>query len=160
MKIEWLLGAAIVLAVRVPGMASDTSKACALVTPAELESVVGDKVALKGSTLGKVELCSGHTPRVSVMLRMAPRPPGAGNEAAGVAAAKKMGAQLEMKTFGPITCSTIVPPKEKEMYGFNTTCAVVKGGTVAAIEITTRERRNMVPIEKLKPIAEKMAKRF
>ncbi len=150
----------LVLAISVPGMAADNSKVCALVTPAELESLVGGKVELKGGTIGKAAFCSGRTPAVSVMLRMAPRPPGPGNEAAGVAVAKKMGAQVDVKTFGPITCSTIIPPKDKEVYGFNTTCAVLKEGTVAAIEITTKSRAAMVPIDKLRPIAEKMAKRF
>jgi hypothetical protein len=69
-------------------------------------------------------------------------------------------AKVDVKTFGPITCSTIIPAKDKEMYGFNTTCSVLKGTTVAAIEITSKSRAAMVPIEKLRPVAEKMATRF
>jgi hypothetical protein len=71
-----------------------------------------------------------------------------------------MGGQVDVKTFGSITCSTLIPPKNLEQYGFNTTCSVVKGEQVAAVEVTTQSRQDMVPIEKLRPLAEKMAGRF
>ncbi len=158
MKHKIIVGAALALAIGLPCAAAD--KACTLVTPAELESLVGKKVPMNGSAVGNAHICSGHTPAVSVMLRMAQRKPGAGNEAAGVAAAEAMGLQVDVKTFGPVTCSTMVPPKDKEMYGFNTTCSVLKGTTVAAIEIKSKSRAAMVPIEKLRPVPEKMATRF
>jgi hypothetical protein len=158
MKHKIIVVAAIALAIGLPCAAED--KACTLVTPAELESLLGKKVPMNGSAIGTVHICSGRTPAVSVMLRMAQRKPGPGNEAAGAAAAEAMGAKVDVKTFGPITCSTIVPPKDKEMYGFNTTCSVLKGTTLAAIEITSKSRAAMVPIEKLRPVAEKMATRF
>ena len=45
-------------------------------------------------------------------------------------------------------------------YGFNTTCSIVKNDMVAAIEVQTKMQKDMVPIEKLQPLAEKMASRF
>ena len=131
-----------------------------IIVVAARESLVGKKVPMNGSAMGTAHICSGRTPAVSVMLRMAQRKPGAGNEAAGAAAGEAMGFQVDVKTFGPITCSTMIPPKDKEMYGFNTTCSVLKGTTVAAIEIKSKSRAAMVPIEKLRPVAEKMATRF
>jgi hypothetical protein len=59
-------------------------------------------------------------------------------------------AQVDVKTFGPMTCSTVTPPKNLE----------VKGGEMAAIEITARTKNDVVPIDKLRPVAEKMAGRF
>lgn len=146
------------------GFAAD-NKACALITAAELESVLGDKVSgLNGGALpsADVQMCTANTPKASALLRIAKS---RGNSkdaaAAGLEAVKKMGAQVELTTFGPITCSTIIPPKNLEVYGFNTTCSVVKGNgaQVAAIEITAKTRPDMVPIDKLRPLAEKMAGR-
>ena len=54
----------------------------------------------------------------------------------------------------------MIPPKNLEQYGFNTTCSVVKGSEVAAIELTAKARKDLVPIEKLRPLAETMASRM
>src|SRR5260370_29675708 len=112
---------------------------------------------------GGAELCMGQTPTASVMLRLAKRSDqgqGKGKEAAGIEMAKKMGAQVEVKTDGPITCSTMIPPKGLEQYGFNTTCSVLKNGQVAAIEVTAKSQKDMVAMDSLHKIAEKMAGRF
>jgi len=58
---------------------------------------------------------------------------GGGKESAGIAAAKSMGARVDVKTFGPITCSTMIPPASLAVHGFNTTCSVVKNRSLAAI---------------------------
>jgi hypothetical protein len=160
MKNKIVLSAVLALAAALPSMAAGADKVCTLVTPAELESIAGSEVTMTANSLGNAQICSGRTPALSVMLRMAQRKPGGGNEAAGAAIAEQMGATVEVKTFGAITCSTMVPPKGKEEYGFNTTCSVLKGTTVAAIEITAKSRKDMVPIDKLRPVAEKIAKRF
>jgi hypothetical protein len=142
------------------------NKACALASPAEIESVLGAKVAglnSPGSGSSSAQICMGTSPKGSVMLRLAKRrsqgPPG-GAERKGLEIVKKMGAQVDVKTFGPITCSTMIPPKTLEAYGFNTTCTVTKGDTVAGIEITAKSGADMVAIDKLRPLAEKMAGRF
>lgn len=154
---------------------AQTNKACALATAAELESVIGAKVSdLKGDAFsghtgqGDVELqmCSGNTAKGTVVVRIGKRTgnsagaPSADAARSGIEKMKKMGAQVDVKINGPITCSTIVPPKNLEQYGFNTTCSVAKPPQVAAIEIQTKTRADMVPIEKLRPLAEKMAGRF
>jgi hypothetical protein len=42
----------------------------------------------------------------------------------------------------------------------NTTCTVTTGEVVAGIEVTTRTQKDMGSIDKLRPLAEKMAQRF
>jgi hypothetical protein len=138
------------------------NKACGLATAAELEGVVGGKVSgLNGNTVGDVQVCTGTSGKATVLLRVATGA-GSSQEAAarGIEQLRSMGAQIDVKTFGPVTCSTVVPPKKMETYGFNTTCTVRKGDSVAGIEINTKSQADMVPIEKLRPLAEKMAGRF
>jgi hypothetical protein len=152
----------IVLLGSLPGFAEE-NKACGLATPAELESVLGSKVGtLRASSLpaGDAQMCSGGTPQAQVLLRLARRKAGSeGKEAKGALIAKQMGAQVDVKTFGLVTCSTFIPP-ESMRAGYNTTCTVKKGDMVAGIEITVKTRAAMVTIDKLRPIAEKMPSRF
>jgi hypothetical protein len=147
---------------------AEGNKACGLASPAEIESVLGAKVTgLNSPSSGdsSAQFCMGTSLKGSVTLRFAKRrseDSGSAGEAErkGLEIAKKMGAQVDGKTFGPITCSTIIPPKNLEQHGFNTTCAISKPSQVAAIEIHAKTRADMVPIEKLHPLAEKMAGRF
>jgi hypothetical protein len=145
---------------------SQANKACALASPAEVEGVLGAKVTglnAQGTGGASAQICMGTSPKGQVMLRIAKRkttgPPGEA-ERKGIEIYKKMGAQVDVQTFGPITCSTIIPPKNLEAHGFNTTCTVTKGDAVAGIEITVKTRADMVPIERLRPLAEKMSGRF
>jgi len=148
------------------GAQAQANKACVLASPAEVESVLGAKVTgLNAQNTGgaSAQICMGSSPKGSVMLRLAQRKSqgtAGEKERKGIDIYKKMGAQVDVQTFGPITCSTVIPPKNLEAYGFNTTCTVSKGDAVAGIEITAKTRADMVPIEKLHPLAEKMSGRF
>lgn len=71
-----------------------------------------------------------------------------------------MGAQVDVKVFGPISCSTVVPPASLAQYGFNTTCTVSKSSAVAGVEVVTKTQEDMLSIEQLRPLAEKMVNRF
>lgn len=71
-----------------------------------------------------------------------------------------MGAQVDVKAFGPITCSTVVPPADLAQYGFNTTCTVSKASAVAGVEIVTKTQQDMFSMEELRRLAEKMINRF
>jgi hypothetical protein len=169
-----LTGALVALAFGAPASAAaDGIRACGLLTAAELAAVLGGKLSglQEGGGAGPlgagpkggsdVAFCSAQTPNASVLLRLAKKTGRAPDSAAkGVAIAKQMGAQVEVKTFGPVTCSSMVPPKNLEQYGFNTTCSVDKGTQVAAVEVTAKSQKDMVPIDKLRPLAEKMAGRF
>src|SRR5262245_28956179 len=126
-RLATALGAGMLL---VPSTTVDAQgKACSLATPEELQAALGAAVSgLKPQTgpAGTADICAGQTPTASIMLRVAKRSGGSGVEAAGIEAAKKMGAQVQLQTEGPITCSTVIPPKSLEQYGFNTTCSVLK----------------------------------
>jgi hypothetical protein len=138
-------------------------KACSLATPEELQAALGAAVSgLKPQPApgGTADICAGRTPTASVMLRLAKRSGQGGAEAAGIEAAKKMGAQVQVKAEGAITCSTMIPPKTLEQYGFNTTCSVLKDGQVAAIEVTAKSQKDMVTMDSLRKVVEKMAGRF
>jgi hypothetical protein len=155
------------LAVVAPALAAADNKACNLLTAAELEPVAGKLSAFSPMSLGTAEMCTASSANAKVMLRWAKKresasPGGSPSDAAakGLEIAKKMGATVDVKTFGPIVCSTLIPPKGKEMAGFNTTCTVSKGDTVAGVEVTAKAQKDMVSIDKLHPLAEKMAGRF
>jgi hypothetical protein len=115
---------------------------------------------------GTTQICTGATPKARVLLRLAQRSADDGaksngeTERKGIEIMKKMGAQVDVRTFGPVTCSTITPPASMQESGFNTTCSYSKKTGVAAIEITAKTQEDAVPIEKLRPLAEKMADRF
>lgn len=139
------------------------NRACALLTPAELQEALGAKVSgLRGAGgSGDAAMCMGSTPAARVMLRTATRKAGQqGKEIEGIKMFEKMGAKVDVKTFGPITCSTVIPPKSMEEHGFNTTCSVLKGTAVGAVEVTVKSQKDMVSIEKLRPLAEKIAGRM
>ena len=139
------------------------TKACGLVTESELQSALGSKVTLKPGSIGDVQTCSGETPGATVLVRFFKRSTDrSGNaEQAGIEAIKKMGAQVDVKTSGGIMCMTAVPPQSLAAMGFGTTCTVTsKAPTFAVIEITAKTQRDMVPMERLRAVAEKMASRF
>ena len=157
----------VVAIVPVPVGAADGNKACGLLTPSELESVLGNLTLNGGTPMtgGKTEICMGQAASATVMLRLVtgldPGRDRSGNkEKAGIELFKKMGVKVDVKTFGPITYSTIVPSESLAQHGFNTTCTVSKETAVAGIEVTAENQKDMVPIERLHPLAEKMAGRF
>ena len=134
-------------------------KACALATPAELE-VLGGKATMSPGTMGTVDVCNGKAGTTNVLIRLLKRSGDApkSNEHPGVEAVKKMGATVETRTFGPIFCMAVTPNAQMAAYGFTTTCTVSKHPMYAVIEVKT-EKQGM-PIDKLRPIAEKMSSRF
>lgn len=148
--------------------AANGNKACGLLTPSELEGVLGANVSLSGGGgmgMPVVELCTGQAPTATVMLRLVTgldpgRDRSGAKEKAGIEMVKKIGAQVDVKTFGPITCSTIEPPANQAQMGFNTTCTVNKETAVAGIEVTAKSPKDQISIERLRPLAEKMAGRF
>jgi hypothetical protein len=169
---QWMATAvcagAFAASVQSPVSAADGNKACGLLTPSELESVLGTKVSLSGGggmAVQRTELCTGKTSTSTVMLRIVTgldpgRDRSGGTEKKGIEMVKQMGVQVEVKTFGPITCLTMVPPANLAQHGFNTTCTVSKATAVAGIEVQVKSQKDMVSIEQLRPLAEKMVERF
>jgi hypothetical protein len=144
-------------------VASNDNGACALVTEAELQSALSSKVTLQPLPTSDVQMCKGQGQSARVLIRTFTRSKDlAGNaEKAGIEAVKKMGAQVDVKTSGGITCMTVVPPPSKAALGYNTTCTVTsKAPNFAVIEVVAKTQQDMVPMERLRPVAEKMAGRL
>ncbi len=134
---------------------------CKLLTLAEIESALGAKVTFAGSAQwGATPTCAGGSAakHMSVMVMFAP-----GGKADDPKWAdplgKRIGAQLDVKRFGSaMLCSTLIPPKPGP---YSTQCLVVKKPTgMASIAILVPMQQDMVPIDKLHLLAEKMAGRF
>ncbi len=165
--VGWCLGAVVAIS-QEPASAVEGNKACLLLTPSEMESVFGAKVTLNSDRAvpaGKTEVCTGQAPTAAVMLRLVTgldhrRDKSGSKEMKGMETAKQMGAQVEVKTFGEITCSTMLPPSNLTKLGFNTTCTISKETAVAGIEVQTKSQKDMISIDRLRPLAEKMAWRF
>jgi len=149
-----------------PARAAEANRACALVTVEEFEAATGLNVASvvpSGSAGSGREMCLGFgaDKRVVFTLRIAKRTGPAGREEKGIEAVKKMGGQAEVKTFGPISCSTLmIPTGAAGQSHYSTTCTVMKGDTVAGIDIMAKSQSEMVPMDKVRPLAEKIASRF
>lgn len=152
----------VALACTVPSWALAEGKACALITGAELESSLGGKATWgTPSTLpGGVDACSGASGPVTVTLRHFKRTgdPSGEKEKAGIEMMRKMGAKVEVQKAGPITCVALSPNAELAAYGFTTSCTAAKAPMFAVIEATSRT--GAIPIDRLRPLAEKMLTRF
>src|ERR1700674_3597944 len=123
------------------------NKACALVTDSELQSALGSTVSLKAGSIGDVQTCGGETQGARVLLRFFKRSsdPSGNAEQAGIDAIRKMGAQVDVKTSGGITCMTAVPPGNMAAMGYGTTCTVTsKAPTFAVIEITAKTQKDII----------------
>ncbi len=158
------VGCALLLTLVAAPRAASPNKACALAAPDELEALLGAGISrLQGSepTPG-LAMCTGQNAGVSVMLRVAQKRGSESDEAAnrGIEMMRKMGAKVEVQSFGEVTCSTMVPPPNLAQHGYNTTCSLTRGGDVAAIEVTAKAQKDMVSIDALRALAEKFADRF
>ena len=80
-------------------------------------------------------------------------------EQVGRQSANSVKAQFEAKRFGSsILCTTLIPPKPGP---YSTQCMAVKKPTgMATITILVATQQDMVPMDKLRPLAEKMLGRF
>jgi hypothetical protein len=92
-----------------PVGAADSNKACGLLTPSELQIVLGTTVSLSGGgmAVGRAELCTGQTSTSTVMLRLVTgldpgRDRSGGTEKKGIEMVKQMGIQVDVQTFGRI----------------------------------------------------------
>ena len=151
----------LIAALGMPSAALATdNRACKLLTSEELESVVGGKLlAFQGSAYKTGDMCTASSTSVTVMLRLAKKEQ-ADAAAKSMDMLRSMGARVDVKTFGLITCSAVTPPKHMQQYGFKTSCSVSKGAEIAAVEVRAKNQKDMVSIDVLHPLADKMTGRF
>jgi hypothetical protein len=162
----------VLLAASLPAIAQVNP--CSLLTPAEIESALGGKLSGFGGNApmsATMPTCSGVMPNhASVMVMFA-----AGDaktaadpkwadplgylEQLGRQSANSVKAQFDAKRFGSsILCTTLIPPKPGP---YSTQCMGVKKPTgMATITVLVRTQQDMVPMDKLRPLAEKMLGRF
>ena len=149
--------------------ASAQADPCKLLTPAEIESVLGVKVSgfTRGSAPGGTLTCNGDAGKLmSVGMVLSVQKPGDPKipdlmgwlENQSRASAKRIGAQLDVKRFGSsILCTAIITPKQGP---YNTQCMAVKPTSMALITVLVPTQQEMVSMDKLRPLAEKMLGRF
>jgi hypothetical protein len=143
---------------------------CKLLTAAEIESAIGAKTTFAGTAQwGATPTCAGGAAakRMSVMVMFVPGKAGDPNwadplgflERQARESANSIKARLDAKRFGSsILCTALIPPKPGP---YSTQCMVVKKPTgMATITILVPTQQDMVSMDKLQPLAEKMAGRF
>jgi len=144
---------------------------CSLLTQSEIESALGVKLAGFGSggQAGVTSICQGVVRnRMSVMVMFASgqnandkkwADPLGELERQSRESANSIKAQMEVKRFGSsILCTTLVPPKPGP---YSTQCMVVKKPTgMASVSVLVPAQQDMVSIDKLRPLAEKMGGRL
>jgi len=146
---------------------------CKLLTPAEIESVLGIKVPkfTHGSVQGSNTVtCNGDAVKgMSVGMMYAPPKPGDPKIADHMSwietysrdSAKAIGAKLNMQRFGSsIICTQLITSKGLLGGLFNTQCYAVKPPNMAAVTALVPTQQAMVSMDKLRPLAEKMLGRF
>jgi hypothetical protein len=148
---------------------------CKLLTPAEIENALGGKLsAYSGNSpmSAAMPTCAGGIlpKRMSVMVMFAA---GDAKSAADPKWADPLGyleqlsrqsadsikAKMEAKRFGSsILCTTLIPPKQGP---YTTQCMAVKKPTgMATITVLVSSQQDMVSMDALRPLAEKMLGRF
>jgi hypothetical protein len=146
---------------------------CKLLTQAEIENAIGGKVEFGGSAQwGATPTCPGGSmaKKMSIIVMFAPGDATKANdpkwadplgylEQISRQSADSIKAKMEAKRFGSsILCTTLIPPKQGP---YTTQCMAVKKPTgMAAITIMVRTQQEMVSMETLRPLAEKMLGRF
>lgn len=151
-----------------PDDASAVTDACKLLSAGEIEAVVGGKVSIppRGQLAdpkpGMSSMCYPIKAGIyTVMVRFGKKTADSGKkEEAGIEMAKKMGIKITVEKHGNTTCSTVIPSDPRSIPGFNTTCAVDKGGFIVGVEVMAPSEAKMVPSAKVRPLAEKAAGRL
>jgi len=59
-----------------------------------------------------------------------------------------------------MTCSTLVPPPALAEMGFNTTCSILRAGSVVAVEVTAPSQKEMASMEVVGQLVQKAITRF
>jgi len=156
------LAAAVVLVVT-SAYAQESPVACTLLQPAELASALGGKAGeLSGTSTGSAEICNGQVGQLKIMIRTAKRTrdDDGAVERKGIEVARKMGMLVEGKIDGDMTCSTLVPPPALAEMGFNTTCSILRAGSVVAVEVTAPSQKEMASMEVVGQLVQKAITRF
>ena len=161
----------VLLAVSLPAAAQVDP--CKLLTQAEIESALGAKATFAGTAQwGATPTCAGGSAakKMSILVMFSPGDATKANdpkwadplgylEQISRQSADSIKAKMEAKRFGSsILCTTLIPPKQGP---YSTQCMVVKKPTgMASIGILVPTQQDMVSMDALRPLAEKMLGRL
>jgi hypothetical protein len=162
--------------------AGKSNRACSLLTSADLEGVLGTKLArpLAGMEVpytkdanhdhdGSVLTCQGKAGARFVTVVFGTQPVTPEGRRRGEAKAKeseekllKAGYSIESKEFGSVPCWTMLPPPgDKSSFAvFGSNCGGTKGDYFYSISISATGKADLVPIERLKALTDKAASRL
>jgi hypothetical protein len=70
------------------------------------------------------------------------------------------GYKVDKKDFGNMRCSTMAPPAQQAVKQFSTTCGTEKGRMFVTVSASASGQDDLVPMEKIKTLAEKAASRL
>ena len=137
---------------------------CTLLKPAEIQSALASAPTslVATSVASGASLCRSRAGKLSLLIRVAPRASGASGEKErkGIEIARKMGAQVEVRTEGDLTCSRMTVPPPLADLGNNLTCTVQKSGQVVGVEVTSPAAADLPSTAVVAGLARKAASRL
>ena len=141
------------------------NKACDLVSPEEIQAVVGAKPTMKGGDASPtgVEVCTGKAGASTVTIRLYPKVDDAEKEkdAAKLDGLKKAGATVESRRVAGFNCMELRPGGKAAREPYRTSCATnssKKSPQYAVVEVANPS--TSVEMKKLAPLAESIAARL
>ncbi|HUN56743.1 MAG TPA: hypothetical protein VMU41_01390 [Candidatus Binataceae bacterium] len=129
--------------------------ACGLLSRAEIEHAIGGPATgFDHATTfreGSTSICQGSAGGATVTVRVSiESEQDEENERTIRQMMRSSGGKVETERAGAVTCTTTIPPESMMQYGFDSMCRVSEGGREAAVQASTRERKNMVPVADLR----------
>jgi len=107
-------------------------------------------------------LCSGQIGSLKVLIRISESKGDLAGEKEkkGIDLARAQGMQIDVKTEGDLTCSTLIPPPSLASLGLNTTCSIVRAGRIVAVEVTANSQKEMVSMDVVRKLVQKAFERL
>jgi hypothetical protein len=144
--------------------ASHAADACALLKPAEIGAALGGKAGAFAPSAAApgASFCRGQVGKFSVLVRIGTRKPGdtGEKEKKGIEMVRRMGAQVEVKTEGDLTCSKLSSPPQLAELGNSVTCTVIKAGNVVGVEVSAAAAADLPAIGPVRSLANTAASRL
>lgn len=144
-------------------------EACRLLSAGEIEAVVGEKVTFHpASAHERCNIQIGNGPdnlMVHLVKKAKPSKEAEEYTKQGEEEIKKRGIKTTIEKQGNTTCTTSAPPHPPQKIGspfdlYSTSCVFKKGELLLILMIYRTSEKKMVPVSRLRPLAEKAASRL
>ncbi|MBL8550345.1 MAG: hypothetical protein JNJ73_10190 [Hyphomonadaceae bacterium] len=131
--------------------------ACSLVTAQEVRSALNVWPAFSGGG----GACVHETAEMRIVVRVARDSTPPGLEARSFGMAEHPGPYVQVQRFGGVICSQSRPPPMRAQDGdYRTICSVMRNRLVAAVEVTMPGPQRLVPVDRVRRLADLMARRM